>query len=79
MKGKIKEVKKDVTSIKAAIRELDNKKQEVINKAFNQVTKDLGSILSTLLPGANAKLKIPTGKTILQGLEVNIKFYFNFI
>ncbi|KAI4468751.1 structural maintenance of chromosomes protein 3 [Holotrichia oblita] len=72
LKTKIIEVKKDLAKIKDTIKKLDNKKQEIINKAFNQVTKDLSSILSTLLPGADAKLKIPNGKTILQGLEIKV-------
>lgn len=61
-----------MSKIKDTINKLDKKKQEIINKAFNQITKDLSSILSTLLPGANAKLNIPNGRTILQGLEVRI-------
>lgn len=38
--------------------------------AFEQVSKDFGSIFATLLPGANAKLAALQGKSILQGLEV---------
>ncbi|KAK9747108.1 RecF/RecN/SMC N terminal domain [Popillia japonica] len=72
LKTNISNIKKDMSKIKDTINKLDKKKQEIINKAFNQITKDLSSILSTLLPGANAKLNIPNGRTILQGLEIKV-------
>lgn len=37
-----------------------------------QVNKDLGSIFSTLLPGATAKLAPPKGCGILEGLEFKV-------
>lgn len=36
--------------------------------------KDFGSIFSTLLPGANAKLAPPEGMCVLDGLEVKVAF-----
>lgn len=36
--------------------------------------KDFGSIYSTLLPGATAKLEPPEGQTVLDGLEVRVAF-----
>ncbi|GJQ86777.1 putative Structural maintenance of chromosomes protein [Trypoxylus dichotomus] len=72
LKTKIADVQKDQAKIKDSIKKLDKAKLDLINKAFNQVTKDLGSILGTLLPGANARLKIPDGKTILEGLEIKV-------
>lgn len=53
--------------------DLDKKKKDSIELAFKQVNKDFGSIFSTLLPGANVKLKPMDGKTILDGLEVITK------
>ena len=38
------------------------------------VLQDFGSIFSTLLPGANAKLTPPEGQSILEGLEVKVAF-----
>lgn len=42
--------------------------------AFYQVNKDFGSIFSTLLPGAEAKLQPPENETITDGLEVKVGF-----
>lgn len=50
--------------------ELDQKKKQSIKLAYDQVSKDFGSIFNTLLPGANAKLAAPFGMTILEGVEV---------
>lgn len=54
----------------ATIVEMDKQKEHSLKLAYEQVSKDFGSIFSTLLPGANAKLMPPPGKTILEGLEV---------
>lgn len=37
-----------------------------------QVNKDFGSIFSTLLPGANARLAPPEGCGVLDGLEFKV-------
>lgn len=50
--------------------DLDRKKEEAIMLAWQQISKDLGSIFSTLLPGANAELKALAGQTVMNGLEV---------
>ncbi|KAJ8984302.1 hypothetical protein NQ317_012272 [Molorchus minor] len=52
--------------------DLDQKKKNSLKLAYEQISKDFGSIFSTLLPGANAKLVPPAGKTILEGLEVKV-------
>ena len=36
--------------------------------------QDFGSIYSTLLPGAKAKLAPPEGQSVLDGLEVKVGF-----
>lgn len=64
----------DKAKIAAAIVELDEKKNEALQKAYQQVNKDFGSIYSTLLPGTQAKLVPPEGETILAGLEVKVAF-----
>ena len=76
-------MEQDKRKLLQVIRDLDKKKEEILRKAYDQISKDFGSIFSTLLPGANAKLLPPTGQTILQGLEVGsclirfrIFFYF---
>ncbi|PSN36598.1 Structural maintenance of chromosomes protein 2 [Blattella germanica] len=54
--------------------ELDQKKKEALRKAWEQVNKDFGSIFSTLLPGADARLNPPEGMDVLDGLEVKVAF-----
>jgi len=38
------------------------------------LVQDFGSIFTTLLPGAKAKLVAPEGLTILDGLEFKVAF-----
>ncbi|KOB73578.1 Structural maintenance of chromosomes protein 2, partial [Operophtera brumata] len=54
--------------------ELDEKKRKTLIQACDQVNRSFGSIFSTLLPGAQAKLKPPDGRTVLDGLEVRVGF-----
>ncbi|XP_020385364.1 structural maintenance of chromosomes protein 2 [Rhincodon typus] len=65
-------VQNDKAKILSTIEELDKKKNEALNVAWKQVDKDFGSIFSTLLPGANAMLVPPEGKTILDGVEFKV-------
>lgn len=77
----MRQIEKDKKKIEQVICNLEKKKEEVIKLAFNQVTKDFGSIFGTLLPGASAKLQPPFGKKVLDGLEVsslNCIFLFSF-
>uniref|UniRef100_T1JGX2 Structural maintenance of chromosomes protein n=1 Tax=Strigamia maritima TaxID=126957 RepID=T1JGX2_STRMM len=67
-------VENDKSKITAVIRELDEKKNEALLKAWQQVNQDFGSIFSTLLPGTRAKLVPPDGMSVLDGLEVKIAF-----
>lgn len=64
----------DKAKIEAVIQELDEKKRQTIEKAWEQVNRDFGSIFSTLLPGAHAKLEPPQGQSPLDGLEVRVGF-----
>lgn len=43
-------------------------------KAWEQVNKDFGSIFSSLLPGADAKLQPCENQTVTEGLEIKIAF-----
>ena len=61
----------DKKKIQEFIDDLDRKKNEVLQKAHEQVNSDFGSIFSELLPGSKAKLDPPLGKSVLDGLEVN--------
>uniref|UniRef100_A0A8C3S6I5 Structural maintenance of chromosomes protein n=1 Tax=Chelydra serpentina TaxID=8475 RepID=A0A8C3S6I5_CHESE len=65
-------VENDKSKILATIEELDQKKNEALNIAWQKVNKDFGSIFSTLLPGANAMLAAPEGQTVLDGLEFKV-------
>ncbi|CAH1965905.1 unnamed protein product [Acanthoscelides obtectus] len=69
LKKKMRLTEKDRDSIRDTIKDMDQQKENALNVAYKQVSKDFGSIFSTLLPGANAKLVPPPGKSILQGLE----------
>ena len=67
-------VEDDKSKIENAILKLDEKKKITLQVAWEQVTKDFGSIFSTLLPGTKAKLQPPDGQTVLDGLEVKVAF-----
>eukprot|EP00794_Sanderia_malayensis_P008232 gene8232-9114_t len=71
---KKKIVENDKKKIEEVIQELDMKKNEALQKAWQQVNKDFGSIYSTLLPGTNAQLMPPEGQTVLDGLEIKVAF-----
>ncbi|EFN85328.1 structural maintenance of chromosomes protein 2 [Harpegnathos saltator] len=71
---KKKIVENDKIKILETIKHLDEKKKQILVKAWEQVNKDFGSIFSTLLPGANAKLEPPMNQTIMDGLEVKVGF-----
>ncbi|XP_048507861.1 structural maintenance of chromosomes protein 2 [Athalia rosae] len=71
---KKKIVESDRSKILETIKELDKRKKEILSEACKQVNKDFGSIFSSLLPGADAKLQPPDNKTFLDGLEVKIGF-----
>merc|ERR1719375_2825029 len=47
---------------------------ETLRRTWEKVTKDFGSIFSTLLPGTNAKLQAPEGMTETDGLEIKVAF-----
>ncbi len=49
------------------ISELDEKKREALEKTWQKVDQDFGSIFSTLLPGTNAKLEPQVGQSFLNG------------
>lgn len=63
-------VESDKKKLLTVIADLDKKKKEALELAFKQVRKDFGSIFSTLLPGSDATLQPPLGKSVLEGLEV---------
>lgn len=67
-------VEEDKNKIKKIILELDEKKRETVKKAWLEIDKYFGQIFSSLLPGAEAKLRPPDGKNFLLGLEVKIGF-----
>ena len=59
-------IENDKDKIEKVIGELDAKKNETLKKTWAKVNRDFGSIFSTLLPGANAKLEPEEGKTVSQ-------------
>ncbi|KAF5292378.1 hypothetical protein FQA39_LY03412 [Lamprigera yunnana] len=59
-------VESDKNKLISVMADLDKKKQEALMLAWEQVTKDFGSIFGTLLPGSNAKLEPPHGQNALE-------------
>ena len=49
------------------IAELDEKKQEALQKTWTEVNQKFGSIFSTLLPSTSAKLEPQEGRSFLDG------------
>lgn len=71
---KRKVVENDKKKIQSVIEELDVKKKSELQRTWKKVNKDFGSIFSTLLPGASAKLEPPGGLEAWEGLEVKVAF-----
>jgi structural maintenance of chromosome 2 len=67
-------IENDRKKIFDSIKNMDSKKVEDLKKAWEEVNGNFGSIFSTLLPGAQAKLVPPDGFTFLKGLEVKVGF-----
>ena len=67
-------VLEDRGKIEAVIHELDEKKKEALRVTWTKVNADFGSIFSTLLTSASAKLEPPEGESFLDGLEVKVSF-----
>jgi structural maintenance of chromosome 2 len=67
-------VQNDKAKIEAVIAELDDKKNAALKTTWTKVNRDFGSIFSTLLPGARAKLEPPEGGDLLDGLELKVAF-----
>ena len=71
---KRKVVENDKKKIQDVIKELDVKKKTELQMTWQKVNKDFGSVFSTLLPGARAKLEPPEGMEAWEGLEVKVSF-----
>lgn len=71
---KRKVVENDKKKIQDVIQELDHKKKSELERTWVKVNRDFGSIFSTLLPGASAKLEPPEGMAAWEGLEVKVAF-----
>ena len=71
---KRKVVENDKKKIQSVIEELDAKKKTELERTWIKVNGDFGSIFSTLLPGASAKLEPPEGMQAWEGLEVKVGF-----
>lgn len=56
------------------MKEVDQMKKDELVKAFDKINQHFGSIFKSLLPGTDAKLIAPRGKTIHDGLEVKVAF-----
>ena len=67
-------LRQDKAKIEAVIAELGQKKIEALQKTWAKVNADFGSIFSTLLPGARAKLEPQEGCPVEEGLIVKVGF-----
>lgn len=67
-------VEDDKKKILDSIKNMDTKKIENLKQAWVEVNTNFGSIFTTLLPGAQAKLDPPQGANFLKGLEVKVGF-----
>ncbi|KAG5681053.1 hypothetical protein PVAND_010519 [Polypedilum vanderplanki] len=67
-------IENDKKNILDSIKNMDTKKIENLKKAWEEVNNNFGSIFTTLLPGAQAKLDPPEGQNFLKGLEVKVGF-----
>jgi len=69
-------VESDRAKIEKVIGELEVKKNQALQTTWIKVNRDFGSIFSTLLPGATAKLEPPEASmgSVLAGLEVKVAF-----
>lgn len=72
LKSMIKTIEKDKAKIEETIATLDEYKRETLQKTWQKVSNDFGNIFADLLPGAFAKLLIPEGKDITEGLEIKV-------
>ena len=66
-------IENDKSQIEKVIEELDVKKKETLATTYAKVNRDFGSIFSTLLPDASARLE-PVNGNVLEGLEVRVAF-----
>ncbi len=64
----------DKAKIESVIEELDIKKIQSLEKTYEQVNKDFGSIFAMLLPGTSAKLAKLANEPLMAGLEVKVAF-----
>uniref|UniRef100_T1KX20 SMC hinge domain-containing protein n=1 Tax=Tetranychus urticae TaxID=32264 RepID=T1KX20_TETUR len=67
-------IENDKKKLLVYMEDVDKKKKDALKDAWEKINKDFGNIFTTLLPGANAKLMPPEGKTIMEGLEVKVAF-----
>lgn len=67
-------IQNDRAKIERVIGELDERKKEALEKTWVKVNKSFGQIFSELLPGTSAKLEIPEGCTLQDGLRVMVAF-----
>lgn len=72
LKKKLAIVLNDKTKIEETIVKLDVKKREALQNTWEKVNKDFGVIFGDLLPGNTAKLDVPEGQDITEGLEIRV-------
>ncbi|XP_063221028.1 structural maintenance of chromosomes protein 2 [Bacillus rossius redtenbacheri] len=74
LKSKRKIVEQDRAKLCSLIEDLDRQKATALRSACEKVNKDFGSIFCMLLPGTQACLRPPEGRSMLEGLEIKVAF-----
>jgi structural maintenance of chromosome 2 len=72
--NKRKIVENDKKNLLDYMKDVDEKRKDELKKAFVVINNHFGNIFKSLLPGTDAKLQAPPGKTIHDGLEVKVAF-----
>ncbi|GAM90243.1 hypothetical protein ANO11243_082850 [Dothideomycetidae sp. 11243] len=73
LKQMMRTVVKDKAKIEETIGSLDEYKKQALQRTWEKVNKDFGSIFDELLPGNTARLDPPEGGSISDGLEVKVR------
>lgn len=73
LQGMVKTIERDKRKIEETVATLNEHKKQALVKTWRKVLEDFGQIFSDLLPGLFAKLVVPEGMDVTQGLEVKVK------
>ena len=67
-------IEQDKATIEKVIKELEGKKKEAVEKAYQITNSHIQSIYSTLLPGAHARIDMVNTSNLDEGIELKVRF-----